>query len=106
MGVLIGLLLAICDSVGPPHKKSCVTAKISVTFVTSVDGGLLPSSMLRSQRAGRHQVHSGLLNHFTQRHRLLGLAPFLIVLWATQATAAENSRDLGSPSLDIIANAA
>ena len=79
---------------------------MSVTFVTSVDDGPLLGSMFRSQRAGRHQVHSGLLNHLTQRHGLLGLAPFLIVFWATQATAAENSRDLGSPALDIIANAA
>ena len=55
MGALVRPLLAICDSVGPPHKKSCVIAKISVTFVTSVDGGPLPSSMFRSHRQTHHR---------------------------------------------------
>ena len=44
-GALIRPLLAICDSMSTPDEKSCVTAQMSVAFVTSVNGGPLPSSM-------------------------------------------------------------
>ena len=54
MGTLIRPLLAICDSIRPPDEKSCVTAQMSVTFVTSVDVGPLLSSMFRSHRQAHH----------------------------------------------------
>ena len=62
--------------------------------------------MLCPQRAGRHQAHAGLSNHFTQRHKLLGLAPVLIVLREVQAAAAKNPGDLHTSLLAIIANVA
>ena len=48
-------LLAICDRPPPPDQKSCVTAQMSVTFVTSVDSDPLPSSMYRSHRQVHHR---------------------------------------------------
>ena len=94
MGTRIRPLLAICDSVGPPHKKSCVTAKISVTFVTSVEDGPLPGSMFRSHRQTHHQFRVERSNQSTQRPNLFGLAAFLILFSVAQAGATENPGDL------------
>ena len=94
MGTRIRPLLAICDSVGPPHKKSCVTAKISVTFVTSVEDGPLPGSMFRSHRQTHHQFRVERSKQPTQRPNLFGLAAFLILFSVAQAGATENPGDL------------
>ena len=61
--------------------------------------------MFLPQCDSHHQVHAGLLNHFTQRHESLGLAPVLIVLRVVQAAAAKHQGDLDTSLLAITADA-